>query len=303
MRAVDVIVPSGIPPKDYPREVLQEFARRAQTGDKQAVLVLIESVRDMMRFQAYKYARNKTQVDDLIAAATLIVVKDVIPRFRKDCGVGSFRHYAEYYIRSAIREEWSIVGSTISRSGFRRRVIAYLHELSGQLHNTLGRLPTEAELYAAAQKCEIPSLVTRLTRTTVRHFLIGECRETSAETPLYAEGFMTLRDTLSHVTQTPEQSTVRTEFVREAEKLLLVLQQQLRIMSARDREIIIRRYGLHGTSPETLEEIGKLFQLSRERVRQLEFRFIERLMRIFKMDKKQVIALLHYQHICEDVSR
>jgi RNA polymerase sigma factor (sigma-70 family) len=97
----------------------------------------------------------------------------------------------------------------------------------------------------------------------------------------------TLEDVIEAVAATPLEEAA-------AELLRDDLSNALQILPPREREIITLRYGLRGTAPLTLEEVGKHFNLTRERVRQLEARAMSHLRESPEM--RSLVEYLHNGH-------
>jgi RNA polymerase primary sigma factor len=127
------------------------------------------------------------------------------------------------------------------------------------LHET-GQRPTLEEL---AKRLDLPLEKVRQAKEAAAYPL-------SLEAPVGERGEETLADLLGAEGLSPPQEIIR-------ELVLSELEESLQELPEREREILELRYGLRGREALTLEEIGKLLGISRERVRQLEAQALQRL--------------------------
>ena len=130
-----------------------------------------------------------------------------------------------------------------------------------QLLQELGREPTPAEI---AKEMKLPidkvSEIQKISQEPV-----------SLETPIGEEEDSHLGDFLEDdKTQQPEEAAA-SAFLHE--QLMEVMQ----TLTERERKVLILRYGLEGEVPKTLEEVGKIFNVTRERIRQIEAKAIRKL--------------------------
>jgi RNA polymerase primary sigma factor len=184
-----------------------------------------------------------------------------------------FSTYATWWVRQAITRALADKSRTVRLPvHVVENANKYRKALDALLSN-LGREPTVAEI---AEKMEttveaVEQLQDALTRQPV-----------SLERPLIHDGDGRLEDVIQHVAASPAE---------EAESLLLRddLSTALHVLPPREREIITLRYGLRDGTPLTLEETGRHFNLTRERVRQLEARALAQL-----RDSPEMRSLLDY---------
>ncbi len=172
-----------------------------------------------------------------------------------------FSTYATWWIRQAIQRGIADRGRVI-------RLPVHVHDLILQvgrarmaLEGELGRDPTDAEI---ARSTWLPSERVRELRLLAAHVL-------SLETPVGQEGDATLAQFVPDESAGDRFDEVLSGIGRdEAIKVLATL-------NDRERRIIALRFGLTGEEPLTLEEVGKLFGLTRERIRQLEAKALGKL--------------------------
>jgi RNA polymerase primary sigma factor len=176
-----------------------------------------------------------------------------------------FSTYASWWIRAYIARAIFEQGRTV-------RVPAYLTEVAGrvrrayqQLQSAHERTPTPAEVAAAVGlAAEKVRLILELNQQAVSIEDLGRN---------YPEGTPPLPVTRSSgypLPASPVEATLQQD-------LSARLQQLLEVLTPRERRIIVLRFGLGGEGEHTLEEIGKQFALSRERIRQIEQVAIEKL--------------------------
>ncbi|MGB9766816.1 MAG: sigma-70 family RNA polymerase sigma factor [Sulfurihydrogenibium sp.] len=239
----------------------KELAIRAKKGDKEALKKLVEGNLRFVVSIAKNFMGWGVPLTDLIAAGNLGLI-EAAKRFDPDKDV-KFISYAVWWIRQAIMQtifqQTGAVRIPIKESLF----IAKVKETYEKLKETLGREPTEEEL-AQELKTSVKKIKNAL--SIVRQPI-------SLDMPLGESGEedFTLLDVLSKKgTEDIEKEILENTLKKELESMLNVLDE-------REREIIKLRYGLEGNEPKTLEEVGEMLGISRERVRQLEQRALKKL--------------------------
>jgi RNA polymerase primary sigma factor len=239
----------------------KELAIRAKKGDKEALKKLVEGNLRFVVSIAKNFMGWGVPLTDLIAAGNLGLI-EAAKRFDPDRDV-KFISYAVWWIRQAIMQtifqQTGAVRIPIKESLF----IAKVKETYEKLKENLGREPTEEEL-AQELKTSVKKIKNAL--SIVRQPI-------SLDMPLGESGEedFTLLDVLSKKgTEDIEKEILENTLKKELESMLNVLDE-------REREIIKLRYGLEGNEPKTLEEVGEMLGISRERVRQLEQRALKKL--------------------------
>jgi RNA polymerase primary sigma factor len=186
-----------------------------------------------------------------------------------------FSTYATWWIRQAVTRSLADQSRTVrlpvhvveTASKYRKALDSLLVEL--------GREPTAAEI--ADRMGVTPDAVEQLQEALARQPI-------SLEQPLGSEGDGKLEDVIEQVMASPiEEAT--------AELLKDDLSTALRVLPPREREIISLRYGLIDRKQRTLEEVGRHFNLTRERVRQIEARALALL-----RESPEMRSLLEYLH-------
>jgi RNA polymerase primary sigma factor len=167
-----------------------------------------------------------------------------------------FGTYATWWIRQGIQRALHDNGRTVRVPCHQISTLAAIERVRGELILDLGREPTIEEI---ATKLGVKPEETRSLRVVGRH-------PVSLNEPVSGEGERALEDFLSdHGASTPG------EFV----DLLLLrdrIGEVLRSLSPREREVIEYRFGLNDGQPKTLDEVARLYGITRERIRQIEAR-------------------------------
>lgn len=239
----------------------RELAIKAKRGDKEALKKLVEGNLRFVVNIAKNFMGWGVPLTDLIAAGNLGLI-EAAKRFDPEKNV-KFISYAVWWIRQAIMQtifqQTGAVRIPIKESLF----IAKVKDTYEKLKEKLGREPTEEEI-AKEVKTSVKKVKSAL--SIVRQPI-------SLDMPLGEGGEedFTLLDVLSKKgTEDVEKELFENTLKTELESMLNVLDE-------REREIIKLRYGLEGVEPKTLEEVGEMLNISRERVRQLEQRALKKL--------------------------
>jgi RNA polymerase primary sigma factor len=236
-----------------------ELSRRIKDGDQDALDILTRSNLRFVVSVAKQYQNQGLSLSDLINEGNVGLMK-AAKRFDETKGF-KFISYAVWWIRQSILQaivEYSrIVRLPLNKVGSYNKVnetfLAFIQEYE--------REPTNEEL---ADLLELtPKEVANMLRGTIRHL--------SVDAPITSDDSdSTMLDVISLNDDSPDQQLIDQSLKDE-------VQQGLSILSPREVEVLSAYYGLNGFKSLTLEEIGELFNLTRERVRQIKERAIRRL--------------------------
>jgi RNA polymerase primary sigma factor len=237
-----------------------DLARRIRDGDQMALDRLTKSNLRFVVSVAKQYQNQGLSLSDLINEGNVGLMK-AAKRFDETKGF-KFISYAVWWIRQSILQaivEYSrIVRLPLNKVGSYNKVneafLSFVQEFE--------REPTEEEL------AELLDMTPR----EVANMLRGQGRHLSMDAPLSGEdGDSTMLDLFMGEDNLSPDSSLMEKSLKDE------VQQGLSILSPREVEVLSAYYGLNGYKPLTLEEIGELYNLTRERVRQIKERAIRRL--------------------------
>ncbi|MGH7589636.1 MAG: sigma-70 family RNA polymerase sigma factor [Gemmatimonadota bacterium] len=236
-----------------------ELARRIRDGDQLALEKLVRSNLRFVVSVAKKYQNLGMSLPDLICEGNVGLVR-AAQKFDETKGV-KFISYAVWWIRQAILKALAENSKTFRLPINRATTLNKISKKEAELTQKLGREPKPEEV-AAAMDMDVDE---------VRKLLNVSRRSLSLDAPLFEGEEKTLFSYLSDDdTLDPEEQTFESARIKEIRETLETLQ-------PREAKIVKLYYGLDGNEPLTLREIGSIFNLSRERIRQIKERAIERL--------------------------
>jgi RNA polymerase primary sigma factor len=236
-----------------------ELAKRMENGDEEAKKELCEANLRLVVSIAKRYVGRGMLFLDLIQEGNFGLIK-AVDKFQWRKGF-KFSTYATWWIRQAITRSIADQARTIRIPVHMVETINKLIRISRQLLQEKGREPTPLEI---AQEMDI-------TEEKVREILKIAQEPVSLETPIGEEEDSHLGDFIPDDDVPAPAEAAATTLLKE--QLVKVLE----TLTEREQKVLILRFGLHDGRARTLEEVGKEFDVTRERIRQIEAKALRKL--------------------------
>jgi RNA polymerase primary sigma factor len=243
-----------------PRRALLVSLREIETHDRivrQAKKELMEANLRLVVSVAKRYLGSELSLLDLVQEGNIGLMK-AVDRFQYRRGF-KFSTYATWWIRQAITRAIADHSRTIRIPVHMVETLNRISRVNRSLVNELGREPTPEEL---AQRTGVPAKKVRLILESSRKPL-------SLETPIGEDS--ELGDFLEDKgAESPNETLITQDLTTQVERALSTL-------SPKEKEILRLRFGIGEEGEHTLEEVGKRFAVTRERIRQIETKALRKL--------------------------
>ncbi len=241
------------------REEEVELGRRIQQGDEEAKEKLIKANLRLVVKIAHDFKGMGLPLQDLVAEGNIGLMR-ATEKFDPEKGA-KFSSYAAWWIKQAMRRALSEKSKTIRIPVASVTKMIKIRQAHQALRDKLQREPTRSEIAKA----------TELSERVVRRLQLSDMRTMSLQDPI-------LEGEEGQVCETvPDEETSAPDHVLESREAIEQIRFLIKHLDPREQKILSLRFGLEGESPHTLEEISHHIERTRERVRQIQKRALQKL--------------------------
>ncbi len=245
-----------------------ELAERIKMGDEEARTHMIKANLRLVVKIAQDYSGYGLSVSDLISEGN-IGLMHAVERFDPEKG-GKLSTYGAWWIKQSIKRALANQSKTIRLPIHMVDKIARMRRIAASLAESLGREPTDDEL---AEELGLP-------RQKIAMLKQASQRPTSLDAPINESDATEYGEVIS------DESATNPLDALSDKNLHGEISGLLSILNERERRIIDERFGLNGLKPMLLEDVGREFGVSRERIRQLQNSALEKMRKaLMKKDR------------------
>ncbi len=249
-----------------------DLAAKIKKGDRNARMKMIKANLRLVVKIAHDYSNLGLPLLDLISEGNIGLMK-AVERFDPKKG-GKLSTYAAWWIKQSIKRALANQSKTIRLPVHLVDKISKMKRVGLQMSERLGREPTDAEL---AQKLDMPAAKVAQLRTI-------SVRPASLDAPIGDEDATEFGEIVGDENAVTPFEMLRDKTMRHE------VREMLQELEAREAEILTLRFGLDGNRPKTLEEVGKKFKVTRERVRQIQNIALLKLRRVIEKQERPAAA-------------
>jgi RNA polymerase primary sigma factor len=247
-----------------------ELAALIKKGDKKARAHMIKANLRLVVKIAQDYSGYGLPLADLISEGNIGLMK-AVERFDPEKG-GKLSTYGSWWIKQSIKRALANQSKTIRLPVHMVDKIAKMRRISSLLAECMGREPSDDEL---AEELGLPRRKLSLLKRASQ-------RPVSLDAPVNEDESIGLSDIIGDErAQSPLEALVDKNIHNQLDDLLEVLDE-------REHRIIGARFGLNGKKPMTLEEVGREFGVTRERIRQLQNVALEKMRKALRKKEKPI---------------
>lgn len=236
-----------------------DLARRIAKGDTIAKKRLIQSNLRLVVSVAKKYQGRGLSFLDLIQEGNLGLIR-AAEKYDPEKGY-KFSTYATWWIRQGITRALADKSRTIRVPVHMVETINNLRKITRKLSQDLGRRPNMEELAKSLG----------VTVTRVKEILAANRQPLSLDTPYGEDEDNSLAELVEDESSTPPEVSTETNLMSQDVRGVLST------LTPREREVLVLRYGLNDGQQRTLEQVGRLVGITRERTRQIELKALRAL--------------------------
>ena len=251
-----------------------ELAARIKKGNKKAREHMIKANLRLVVKIAQDYSNYGLPLQDLISEGNIGLMK-AVERFDPEKG-GKLSTYAAWWIKQAIKRALANQSKTIRLPVHMVDKIAKLRRITGMLAEAYGREPTNEEL----------SEETGIAMKNLSLLKRASQRPASLDAPMGDD------DSSSYAEIIGDEHAVNPFDALSDKNMHGQLDDLMEVLDERESKIIDARFGIGGGAPMTLEEVGREFGVTRERIRQLQNIALDKMRKTLRKREKPMLSLL-----------